>query len=242
MKNCIHTIGYIESDGYDGSTITDFITMDSSWDDLKTLKSQKNSFSFCPYCGSNVSEILDSKIEEYAEMKKKKDKEDALKREKANVLFMNKVEMTARENKLDQLPEEGNFIVVFHPTKNSYGKDLVLTGTKDIILKNCVHYNQNKSNPDTLLVKNVFKVFSKETFSEIMVKNDWEKVGDYPRFVKTMGNKTRELTFDSDGTVYVTEKVKDSDGDVSTNYDRFTINRLGDYLNSSVELEQVVLK
>lgn len=239
---CNHIIGYTEErDGYDG-TLTEFVSLDDLYlSKAKDLKSSNGSlFNFCFNCGKKLEGLFDKKVESLLAEKNQRDEEERLKKEKANELFNQKVLAESIKTKLNQLPEEGSFVVVFYPDKDSYGKNIVLTGSKDLILRNCIHIRQNRSNPDTLIVKSIYKVFSQEVFADILLKQGWNFVGTTKTLEITDGNKKKQLSLDSDGTIYVTEKPADLEKDDygSNIYDRFTINRLGEYLKIDLDLDQ----
>lgn len=81
-QKCNHIIGYIESSGYDGDTITEFVYLDSL--DLSTaneLKSTKGyPFNFCHNCGKKLEGFLDKKIEMLTEEKIKRNEAERIKK------------------------------------------------------------------------------------------------------------------------------------------------------------------
>jgi uncharacterized Zn finger protein (UPF0148 family) len=241
---CDHVVGYIESNGYDGDIITEFIH--ATFYEISTAKKLKYSdgclYSFCPYCGKKLEGVVDKRVEFLELEKQKRDEEERVKREKAEKILMDKVIETSIKTKLNQLPDDGNFVVVFQPTKSSYyTKDVVINGTKDLILRNCVHYNQNKSTPDELIIKEIYRVMSMESFSLLMSANGWV-VSPSGLCTKKEGNKKKEVSLDNGGIVYITERTVDEDGEYCRpNYDMFAIHRLGNYLGVNVSLETITL-
>lgn len=246
-QECNHVIGYIESDGYDGSILTEFVNYQyfnlSTANDLKSSKGSL--YSFCPDCGKKLEGLIDKRIDNLTAEKNRIIEEDRIKREKFELSFRQKVSEVSKQTNLDQLPEEGLFAVVFHPTNSSYGKDVVLAGSKESILRNCVHYNSNKYNPDPLVKKVIYKALSHEDLRVILTDNGWEEKGTkVNKYLEKMdGNKCKQLSLDSSGIIYINEKSTDpEDGYVSTNYETFAIHRLSGYLGFHIDLETINIK
>jgi hypothetical protein len=244
-EKCNHLIGYIETSTYDEGLDTNFMHLnDISLSDATDLKSHKGSlFNFCSTCGKNLEGLLDKRVELLTTEVVKQNEIDRINKEKANLAFNKKVDEVSKQTKLNQLPDHGTFVVVFYPTKDSYGKDSIINGSKELILRNCVHINTNRSNPDILTVKTIYKV-DNESFYKTMKEDNWTQLGEKPEyqyFEKVESNIKKQLSMES-GIVYVTEYHTDSDGDESKSYLNFAMHRLSEYLKKDVLLETIELQ
>lgn len=240
MKQCNHTLGFIENNGYDGDIITEFVHLD--FYELSTAKKLKSSgdgtiFSFCPYCGQNLEGMVDKRVSELELAIQQRKEEERLENEKRQKAFDKKVNEMAQKTGLVNLPEEGTFIVICEPI-NSYDKrDFVLVGPKSHLLNSSVTCIRNSS-VEQITVKQILKAFSQEVFLKIMKDNGWE-VKESGMCLKIINNKLSQVSHEG-GIVYVNEKEKDDDYS-GTKYDRFAVHRLGDYLGIEIELESINL-
>jgi hypothetical protein len=248
-EECNHILGTVE-EGYQGeysNVETLFIHLQSN--DLKELKKlQSNSeesfiFNFCPKCGQNLENTLNKKIKMMEKEVLKRKKEEEKQKIKKQDLFNKKVLEAGISTKLNQLPEDQSFAIIFYPTQQSYGKDVLMAGDKNFILRNCVHYNSNKSNPEQLIVKKIYIMPTKEEFDEIFTKcGGWDLKSFDLAYSKNEGNKSLEISIDSSGTVYLNTKTTDEFGDTNTNYDRFSFIFLEKFLGINIELKTFTLK
>jgi predicted nucleic acid-binding Zn-ribbon protein len=229
-------LGYSQREAYD-CWETDFVSLsDMSIENGEKLKSGDGCiFKFCPHCGTNLEKVVENKINELVELKKQQEQETKLKNEKRKEEFEKQVLLEAQTTGLARLPE-GVFIVIFNPTKSSYGKNVVIAGTKDHILRSCVHFNQQRSIKEELIIQVIYKVPSPEFISSIMESNGWTAINASKTvFQKKIGAHTHVLDYAKEsGTIYANTI---DENDYKT-YDNFSIHRLNDYL-SIVKVDQI---
>jgi len=221
-KSCNHVLGFVEEDGYDGAIETYFKGFDDGLDELVKLKKEGTVYNFCPYCGVEVRPILDARITSLTKEKEKRQKEEQARKDKEKERFNKLVVETGEKTGLAKI-DDGNYMVVFQPTKSSYGKKIVLSGPKDLILRNCVNYNITKATPDELIVETIYKVPENSVIEEYFKALGWtqKKAEHFLYFEKKEDKKELVITLDSSGLAYLNTKIFDEDGDSGTNYSRF---------------------
>lgn len=236
-KSCIHLLGYYENERYDSNETT-FVNLTDSLCELKKIKMIDGSrFDYCPNCGKKLESVLEDKMAELEALKLRYDEEVKQKKEKVNLEFLQKMEEIAKKTGLDQLEDNITYMVIFHPMKSTNGKDYMLSGDKDLIIRNSVNHNYNRANPEELIIKKIEKVYTIEQFSEICLKYEYVSMTtDNKVFEKTFNENNRlSLYFDGrDSRIYATRRLTDQDGDTHTNYDQFYYFDLEKYL---VEIE-----
>lgn len=249
-NTCNHTLGYVENEAYDCME-TSFVSVESKLTELKELN-QTNGYvyHFCPNCGEKLEGVIEAKIQELEKSIQKLKKDEEKEKNKKEIAFNKKVEDLSKKTGLNLLPEEGNFMVIFHPFLSFLGdKDYIIAGTKDEILKNCViTTSQETESRDKLTVKTVYKTPTITEFNEQMTTKFGfkEKQGTNFVFERIIdGNLFQEVSYDPySGSVYAKSyKLNDVDCDngKSSPYIKLSLPGLHHSMKIDIQLEQVVL-
>lgn len=233
---CNHEIGHIQDEEHGYQNQTEFINIDVS--DLKTAQklfsSDGHINKFCPNCGTDLKGLLEARIivikADISERLKKKEYE----KKKADIAFNKEVEDMSIKTKLNLLPE-GNFIVLISPLGGDKRSSL-LSGPKDLILRNCVNVSRYSSNKE-IKVEKIYIIPNKEEVAKFLTDNGFESF-ESGMFVKREEKSRDEISFSSsDGIVYGCKFNEDEEKD----YYRFGINRLGEHLNKEFLLKTIEL-
>lgn len=241
-NQCNHALGYIESERYEGIDVDFIYLSDAYLDNLKAL-TKEGRYAFCPNCGHSLEGVIESKISEIEKEISERKEQERIAKEKADKIFSDKMEKFGKESKLDQLPENENFIVIYEPMKSTYGKYYVIQGDKKHIIKCAVSHNHQRYEPETLVLHKIYKVFSQEQFGKIVESCGFSRKNEKSVFyIKKEGNKTTEVEMSESGTVYATITVVDEDGEEGRSYvPAFGIHRLSEFLKVPVELQEINL-
>lgn len=239
---CNHLIGCVEYEGYENNSSEFHNLNELNLENAKALKSHDGFlFNFCPTCGKKLEGLLDKKIDELNNILFKNKEEERIRKEKVVFAFNEKVLEAGRNTKLDQLSDEGYFLVICDPVKSSYGQKVLFKGSKDLILRNIVHHNTNKSTPEPIIIQSIFQTLSIEEFGKIMNDCGWERKTE-TCFIKKEGLTETNLQYEiKECMIYINIKGKDSEGDSISNFARFSTLGLGKYLEIDIELTKINL-
>lgn len=236
-NNCNCTLGYCQVSSFNGDYSLESVSLDESCIVLlNELKTEGTIHNFCPTCGESLTGALSSRIKDAELLKETRIKEHALAKQKEKELFEKAVLETSIKTKLNLLPA-GSYNILFHPTSNSYSKDIHLSGFKEHILINCVHNSRSQE----LTVKEIIEIPILKEIQDIFTSMDWQVKESGTAFVKKEDHKFKIVSYLDDGMFYVSEKTLDKYQETITHYDRLTIKELGAYLGTTLTFKTIKL-